>query len=87
MHAKVRSLVFVLLSQILRFYGPKMDAELSPATDRPMVVSALAEMLAQKVLPSTGSVIAFDMATVTVDFGSIPIDEVLSFRKENLKAV
>jgi hypothetical protein len=86
MHAKVRSLVLVLLSQILRSYGSKMDAELSPVTDRPMVVRALAEMLAQKVLPSTGSVIAFDMATVSVDVGSIPIDEVLSFRKENLKA-
>jgi hypothetical protein len=86
MHANVRSLVLVLLSQILRSYGSKMDAELSPVTDRPKVVSALAEMLAQKVLPSTGSVIAFDMATVSVDVGSIPIDEVLSFRKENLKA-
>ena len=86
MHAKVRSLVLVLLSQILRAYGPKIGAELSPVTDRPKVVSALAEMLAQKVIPSTGSVIAFDMATVSVDVGSVPIDEVLSFRKENLKA-
>src|SRR5580700_7812766 len=49
MHAKVRSLVLVLLSQILRSYGSTMNAELSPVTDRPMVVSALAEMLAQKV--------------------------------------
>ena len=86
MHAKVRSLVLVLLSQILRSYGSTVNAELSPVTDRPMVVSALAEMLAQKVLPSTGSVISFDMATASVDVGSIPIDEVLSFRKENLKA-
>ncbi len=28
MHPKVRSLVLLLLSQILRSYGPKMDAEL-----------------------------------------------------------
>lgn len=63
-----------------------MNAELSPVTDRPMVVQALAQMLAQKVIPSTGSVIAFDLATVSVDVGSIPIDEVLSFRKDNLNS-
>lgn len=84
MHPKVRSLVLVLLSQILRSYGAKMDAELSPVTDRPIAVAALAEMLSHKVIPTTGSVVAFDMATVSVDVGSIPIDEVLSFREENI---
>jgi hypothetical protein len=86
MHPKVRSLVLVLLSQILRSYGPKMEAELSPVTDRPLAVAALSEMLSHKVIPTTGSVIDFDMSTVSVDVGSIPIDEVLSFRKENLAA-
>ena len=86
MHPKVRSLVLVLLSQILRSYGPKMNAELSPVTDRPLAVAALSEMLSLKVIPTTGSVVAFDMSTVSVDVGSVPIDEVLSFRKENLAA-
>jgi hypothetical protein len=86
MHPKVRSLVLVLLSQILRSYGPKMEAELSPVTDRPIAIAALSEMLSHKVIPTTGSVIAFDMSTVSVDVGSVPIDEVLSFRKENLAA-
>jgi hypothetical protein len=63
-----------------------MEAELSPVTDRPLAVAALSEMLSHKVIPTTGSVIAFDMSTVSVDVGSIPIDEVLSFRKENLAA-
>jgi len=86
MHPKVRSLVLILLSQILRSYGPKMEAELSPVTDRPLAVAALSEMLSHKVIPTTGSVIAFDMSTVSVDVGSVPIDEVLSYRKENLAA-
>jgi hypothetical protein len=86
MHPKVRSLVLVLLSQILRSYGPKMNAELSPVTDRPIAVAALSEMLSHKVIPTTGSVIAFDMSNVSVDVGSVPIDEVLSFRDENLAA-
>jgi hypothetical protein len=84
MHPQVRSLVLVLLSQIMRGYGPKMGARLSPVTDRAMMVNALAEMLSKKVIPTTGAVVAFDMATVSVDVGSIPIDEVLSFRQENL---
>ncbi len=84
MHPKVRSLVLVLLSQILRSYGPKIEADLSPVTDRPLAVAALSEMLSYKVIPTAGSVIAFDISTVSVDVGSIPIDEVLSFRMENL---
>jgi len=86
MHTNVRSLVLVLLSQILRSCGPKMGAELSPVTDRPRVVAALSEMLSQKVIATTGSVIAFDMSIVSVDVGSVPINEVLSFRRENLAA-
>jgi hypothetical protein len=42
-----------------------------------MIVTALAEMLSHKVIPSTGSVVAFDLATVSVDVGSVPIDEIL----------
>src|SRR5437867_3034641 len=40
MHPKVRILVLVLLSQILRPYGKTLGAELSPATDRPQLVGA-----------------------------------------------
>lgn len=86
MHPMVRSLVLVLLSQILRPYGQKIGAELSPATDVPRMVRALSEILSLKHEPSTGSVVEFDLNTVTVDLGAIPIDEVLSFRQENLHA-
>lgn len=84
MHPMVRSLVLVLLSQILRSQGPKMNAELSPITDNPTVIGALSELLAKKVMPSTGSVISFDLQTVGVDLGSIPIDEILDFRLQHL---
>lgn len=86
MHPMVRSLVLVLLSQFLRPYGAKIGVELSPATDMPRMVHALSEILSLKHEPSTGSVIEFDLNTVTVDLGAIPIDEVLSFRKENLQS-
>ena len=86
MHPKVRSLVLVLLSQILRPYGNTINANLSPATDMGSMVSALSELLSLKIEPSRGSVVEFDLNTVTVDLGSVPLDEVLDFRNQNLKA-
>jgi hypothetical protein len=86
MHPKVRSLVLVLLSQILRPYGAAINANLSPATDLGKLVRALSELLAVKMKPSEGSVVEFDLNTVTVDLGRVPFDEVLDFRTQNLDA-
>jgi hypothetical protein len=86
MHPKVRSLVLVFLSQILRPYGNAINANLSPATDMTTMVRALSELMAAKSEPSSGHVIEFDLNTVTVDLGSFPIDEVLDFRAQNLDA-
>jgi hypothetical protein len=86
MHPKVRSLVLVLLSQILRPYGDVIGANLSPATDMGNLVRALSELLGAKMKPSEGSVVEFDLNTVTVDLGPIPFDEVLDFRQQNLVA-
>ena len=57
MHPKVRSLVLVLLSQILRPYGSTINANLSPATDHGGMVMALSEFLSLKIDPSVGNVI------------------------------
>jgi hypothetical protein len=83
MHPMVRSLVLTLLSQILRPYGKELGLTLNPVTDRPHLVEALSDLLSTPVLPSTGSVFSFDLLTVGVDLGPIPIDEVLDFRREN----
>lgn len=86
MHPHVRSLVLVLLSQILRPYGHLVNANLNPATDMGALVRALSETLGLKTNPSEGSVVEFDLNTVTVDLGPIPFDEVLDFRQQNLQA-
>ena len=86
MHPKVRSLVLVLLSQILRPYGTSINATLSPATDRASLVRALSELLSEKMEASAGSVVEFDLNTVTVDVAAVPFDEVLDFRQQNLDA-
>ena len=86
MHPKVRSMVLVLLSQILRPYGSTINANLNPATDMSSMVKALSELLSLKIEPSGGSVVEFDLNAVTVDLAAVPFDEVLDFRKQNLEA-
>lgn len=54
MHPSVRSLVLVLLAQILRPYGERLPAELSPATDQTPLVNALSELCAVTTAPSLG---------------------------------
>jgi hypothetical protein len=85
MHPMVRALVLVLLAQILRPHGATINAELSPATDRPQLIGALTEVLSVSPAPSSGHVVASDLETVGVDLGPVPLDEVLAFRREHLK--
>ncbi|SEL00176.1 hypothetical protein [Nitrosovibrio tenuis] len=86
MHPMVRSLILTLLSQILRQYGANRNVSLEPVTDRPLLIAALADMLSLPTAPSHGQVITFDLNTVMVDLGPVPIDEVLAFRRENSDA-
>lgn len=83
LHPLIRYLILVLLAQILRPKGQHLGLDLSPVTDRFRVVKALAEFLELPSAPSAGQVVALDLQTVSVDLQSVPLDEVLDFRKEN----
>lgn len=83
MHYMVRSLILVLLAQILGPAGDTLGIELSPATDRPILVNALTDMLSLANTPSASSVVTFDMNIVGTDLSAVPISEILAFRKEN----
>jgi len=48
MHPKVRLLILVLLSQILRPYGKVINANLSPATDMSNMVRSLSELMTRR---------------------------------------
>lgn len=82
LHPTVRYVILVLLAQILRPRGPSMGFDISPATDQPQLVDALTELLDGPKLASAGRVVAFDLQSVSVDLTSVPLDEVLSFRRE-----
>lgn len=83
LHPAVRALVLVLLAQILRPYGSGMGLDLSPVTDQTRLVGALTELLSLPSAPSSGNVVSFDIATVGVDLGPVPIGEVLDFRAQH----
>jgi hypothetical protein len=85
MHREVRSLILVLLSQILRPQGTALGLDLSPATDQPRLIRGLKELLSVPQAPSAGHVVSFDLNAVGVDLSSVPFDEVLDFRRAHLK--
>ncbi len=85
MHATVRTLILVLLAQILRPKGEDMGMTLSPATDQARLVNALGEIISKPESSSStvGDIVSFDMDKVGVDLGKIPVDEILDFRQQN----
>ena len=86
MHRTVRTLILVLLGQILK--GAAKDARLCPVTDRWDLVYALEEIFSAPVAPSpsVGDIVSFDLGVVGVDLGRVPMDEILDFRKQNYTA-
>lgn len=83
MHPMVRSLVLVLLAQILRPRGRELGLDLQPATDRPEIQKALTELLGLPPMASAGHVVSLDLTAVGVDLGPVPLDDVLTFRQEH----
>ena len=87
MHATVRTLILVLLAQILRGSGPGMGMILSPVTDSWDLVYALKDIISPpSAPPSIGDVVSFDLSVVGVDLGGVPMDEILDFRNQNYES-
>jgi hypothetical protein len=83
LHPVVRTTVLVLLSQFARGAGQRRGLNLHPTTNRRAPVAALVQTLARAPLPSAGHIVALDLQTVTVDLATVPLDEVVQFRKEH----
>lgn len=83
MHPLVRSLVLVLLAQILIRPGQERGLHLCPATDLPQIQNALVALLNLQSMKSAGHVVSFDFQMVGVDLAATPLGEVLAFRTEH----
>lgn len=86
MHPMVRYLILILLAQLLRPQGRRLGLELAPTTDRPEILSSLKEFLSIPSLPSSGQVVAMDLQTVGMDLRKVPLEDVLAFRRDHLRA-
>ena len=84
MHPMVRSLILVLLAQLIRPMGDKLGIRLNPATDKPQIQIALTELLNLPTMASAGHVVSLDLRTVGVDVSDVPIDEILGFRADHI---
>jgi hypothetical protein len=83
LHPLLRYLMLTLLSQILRPKGAAIGLDLYPATDQPRIVEGLTEFLNLPSAPSAGHVVEFDLNTVSIDLTTVPLDEVLDFKKHH----
>jgi hypothetical protein len=83
LHPTVRTFVLVVLPQLLRGPAEAAGLSLQPVSTRTQMLAALHDTLRIKALPSAGHVVALDLEQVSLDLSSIPIDEVLDFRRQH----
>jgi len=83
LHPAVRAMVLVLLPQLLRAPAEAAGYALQPVCTQPRTVRALLETLNLAAMPTVRHVIAADLEQVTLDLSSVPLDEVLDFRRQH----
>lgn len=83
LHPTVRTTVLVVLGQLSRLAGSKRGMACHPTTSHPQAISDLVRTLSREEEPSTSRVIQLDLERVAFDLESVPLDDVLQFRKEH----
>jgi hypothetical protein len=83
LHPVVRTVILVLLSQLMRDAGHRAGLDLHPTTSRPEVLSDLLAVLSLPQMPSAGHVVALDLEVVSLNLAPVPPDEILGFRQEH----
>jgi len=83
LHPAVRAFVLVVLPQLLRAPAEAAGYALQPASTQPRTLRALLDTLDLPALPTAGHVVSLDIEQVTLDLATIPLDEVLDFRRQH----
>ena len=86
LHPVVRTTILVLLAQLSRSAGRKRGVNVHPATHDKSAVMDLIDTLSRERMPSRDGVIALDLEPVSLNLDSVPLDELLEFRKEHQAA-
>ena len=86
MHPVVRSAYLLVLAQLARETGVRHGLDLHPVTNCGRAGSGFRRLLDADVMPSRGQVVDFDLEVVTVDLDTIPLEDVLAFKRESAGA-
>ena len=86
LHPMIRKTILVLLGQLSRAAGSKRGLVVHPTTNDRRAVEDLIATLSREKMPSRGRMIALDLEPVSLNLGSIPLDDVLQFRAERREA-
>ncbi|WP_420635057.1 hypothetical protein [Candidatus Palauibacter sp.] len=86
LHPTVRTTILVILGQLSRVAGSKAGLSFHPTTNSDHAIQDLVTMLSREPMPSAGQMIALDLEPVSLNLGSIPLDDVLQFRTERRDA-
>jgi hypothetical protein len=79
----VRLAYLMLLAQEAREAGRRHGFDLHPTTNGLHARDAVRSFLELAPMPSRQDVVSFDLATASVDLETVPLDEVLDFRKKH----
>jgi len=83
LHPYIRTTILVILGQLARLRGVESHLSVNPATNDTRAVQDLIRLLARQSLPSAAHIVAFDLEPVTLALDTIPLDDVLGFRKDH----
>ncbi|MCY4328123.1 MAG: hypothetical protein OXC53_11120 [Rhodobacteraceae bacterium] len=86
LHPMVRTTILVILGQLSRELGKRRGMTIHPTTNNFETISDLIQTLSIHTLPSRQHVVALDLEPVAFDLSSVPLDDVLQFRKEHQHA-
>lgn len=83
LHPDVRTTILMLLGQLSRVAGPERGLNLHPVRNDQEAVQDLARAFSRKRMPSYGRFVKLDLEEVSSDLSSVPLDDVLDFRREH----
>jgi hypothetical protein len=86
LHPFIRTTILVLLGQLARQRGADENLSINPATNNGEAVRDLLRVLSRERMPSATHVVAFDLEPVTLDLETVPLGDVLGYRRENQTA-
>lgn len=86
LHPVVRSAYLLVLAQLARETGARQGLDLHPVTNSRGAGTGFRHLLDADVMPSRGQVVDFDLDVVTVDLDTIPLEDVLAFKRESAGA-